>query len=48
MTLAELDGMTDSLGEPFQHFMARLTRELFPQRDCRGDDGAGGNTGMLF
>jgi hypothetical protein len=48
MALAELDGLTDPFGEPFQRLMARLTRELFPQRDYRGDDGAVGNTGMLF
>ena len=48
MTLAELDGITDPLDEPFRRLVARLTRELFPQRDYHGDDSAVGNTGMLF
>jgi hypothetical protein len=48
MILAELDGITGPLGAPFQRLVARLTRELFPQRGYRGDGGAAGNTGMLF
>ncbi len=48
MTLAELDGITNPLDGQFQRLVTRLTRDLFPHRDYRGDDGAVGNSGMLF
>lgn len=49
MTLAELDdGITDPLDGRFQRLVARLTRELFPHRGYRDDDGPVGNTGLLF
>ena len=42
MTVAEFDGITDPLDGRFQRLVTRLTRDLFPHRDYRGDDGAVG------